>query len=207
MSLVAAVQPAPGNVAADGRTRRGARNREAIIDALIACYDDGLLQPSVQEVADRAGVSARSVHNHFVDVEALRIEVADRQWQRVTPLASFLDVDESISARVEKLVEQRAAIFEAVTPVRRAALLMLPESPAIAAKLAQADRALRRQIDRGFPGLAPDVLDVVDTLTSWDTWNRLRAAQGLSVARAKRVLVRTIRTLIEGQAQIPRPGS
>ena len=207
MSLVAAVQPAPGNVAADGRTRRGARNREAIIDALIACYDDGLLQPSVQEVADRAGVSARSVHNHFVDVEALRIEVADRQWQRVTPLASFLDVDESISARVEKLVEQRAAIFEAVTPVRRAALLMLPESPAIAAKLAQADRALRRQIDRGFPGLAPDVLDVVDALTSWDTWNRLRAAQGLSVARAKRVLVRTIRTLIEGQAQIPRPGS
>ena len=207
MSLVAAVQPAPGNVAADGRTRRGARNREAIIDALIACYDDGLLQPSVQEVADRAGVSARSVHNHFVDVEALRIEVADRQWQRVTPLASVLDVDESISTRVEKLVEQRAAIFEAVTPVRRAALLMLPESPAIAAKLAQADRALRRQIDRGFPGLAPDVLDVVDALTSWDTWNRLRAAQGLSVARAKRVLVRTIRTLIEGQAQIPRPGS
>jgi len=202
-----AVQQVPGDAAADGRTRRGARNREAIIDALIACYDDGLLQPSVQEVADRAGVSARSVHNHFVDVEALRIEVADRQWRRVTPLASFLDVDEPISARVDELVEQRAAIFEAVTPVRRAALLMLPESPAIAAKLAQADRALRRQIDRGFPGLAPDVLDAVDALTSWDTWNRLRGAQGLSVARAKRVLVRTIGMLIEGQAQIPRPGS
>ena len=60
----------------DGRTRRGERNREAIIDALIACYDDGILRPSVQEVADRAGVSARSVHNHFVDVEALRAEVA-----------------------------------------------------------------------------------------------------------------------------------
>src|SRR5437899_7316650 len=119
MSPVATVEHA----VVDGRTRRGARNRQAIIDALIACYGDGLLQPSVQEVADRAGVSARSVHNHFVDVEALRIEVADRQWQRVTPLASFLDVDESISARVEKLVEQRAAIFEAVTPVRRAALL------------------------------------------------------------------------------------
>jgi len=84
---------------------------------------------------------------------------------------------------------------------------MLPDSPAIVAKLAQADRALRRQIDRGFPGLAPDVLDAVDALTSWDTWNRLRAAQGLSVARAKRVLVRTIGMLIEGQAQIPRPGS
>lgn len=194
---MASIQQAPGGDAVDGRTRRGARNREAIIDALITCYDDGLLQPSVQEVAERAGVSARSVHNHFVDMEALRIEVADRQWQRVTPLASYLDVDGSVSARVEELIDQRAAIFEAVTPVRRAALLMLPDSPAIAAKLAQADRALRRQIDRGFPGLTPDVLDAVDALTSWDNWNRLRAAQGLSVARAKRVLVRTIRKLIE----------
>ena len=28
------------------------------------------------------GVSARSVHNHFADVEALRSEVAQRQWDR-----------------------------------------------------------------------------------------------------------------------------
>src|ERR1700742_732459 len=71
----------------DGRTRRGERNREAIIDALLACYGDGILRPSVQEVADRAGVSARSVHNHFDDVEALRAEVADRQWVRCAPFA------------------------------------------------------------------------------------------------------------------------
>ena len=181
----------------DGRTRRGARNREAIIDALIACYHDGLLAPSVQEVAGRAGVSARSVHNHFVDVEALRTEVADRQWLHVAPLASYLDVEQPVAARVQALIEQRAAIFEAVAPVRRAALLQLPESPAIAARLEQADRALRNQISRAFPEISNDTLDAVDALTSWDTWNRLRAAQGLSVARAKRVLVRSIRMLIE----------
>ena len=59
----------------DGRTQRGERNREAIVEALVECYGDGLLQPSVDEVAARAGVSARSVHNHFVDVEALRAAV------------------------------------------------------------------------------------------------------------------------------------
>jgi AcrR family transcriptional regulator len=200
MVLVAVAEQVPGSQAVDGRTRRGARNREAIIDALIACYSDGLLAPSVQEVAERAGVSARSVHNHFVDVEALRIEVAQRQWERATSLASFLDVDLPITGRVHEIIEQRAAIFETVSPVRRAALLQLPESPAIAAKLAQADRALRRQVDRGFPEVDGEVLDAVDALLSWDTWNRLRQAQGMSVARAKRVLVRTIRTLVEGQA-------
>ncbi len=194
-------------VSLDGRTRRGARNREAIIDALIACYNDGLLAPSVQEVADRAGVSARSVHNHFVDVEALRIEVARRQWERATALASFLDVEQRLGARVEELVRQRAAIFELVSPVRRAALLQLLDSPAIASRLSQADRALRRQIDRGFPEVDAEVRDAVDALLSWDTWNRLRQAQGLSVARAKRVLVRTVGTLVAGEAQSRRPGT
>jgi AcrR family transcriptional regulator len=189
-------QQVPGSEAVDGRTRRGARNREAIIDALIACYEDGFLAPSVQEVARRAGVSARSVHNHFVDMEALRLEVAQRQWARVTPLASFLDVDQPVEVRVHEIVEQRAAIFEQISPVRRAALLQLPESDAIANRLAQANRALRRQIDQGFPEVGSDVLDAVDALLSWDTWNRLRQAQGMSVARAKRVLVRTVRSLV-----------
>jgi AcrR family transcriptional regulator len=194
---MAMVEQAP----VDGRTQRGARNREAIIDALIGCYTEGLLTPSVQEVADRAGVSARSVHNHFVDIEALRIEVAQRQWASVSPLASVLDVDEPIGDRVQKLVDQRAAIFEQVSPVRRAALLQLPESPAIAARLVQADRAFRNQINRGFPEVHPEVLDAVDALLSWDTWNRLRQAQGMSVARAKRVLVRTVRTLVEARIE------
>ena len=192
-----ALVQAPGGAAADGRTRRGARNREAIIDALLACYHDGVLSPSVHEVAERAGVSARSVHNHFVDFEALRIEVAQRQWEGAVALASLLDVELPFPARVEQLVEQRAAIWEQVTPVRRAALLQLPDSPAIASRLGQADRALRRQIDRGFPEIDAEVLDAVDALLSWDTWNRLRQAQGLGIARAKRVLVRSVQTLVE----------
>jgi len=181
----------------DGRTRRGARNREAIIDALIACYDDGELRPSVQQVADRAGVSARSVHNHFVDVEALCAEVSQRQWERFSSLAVVIDITCPIAERVEQLVAQRAEIFEGVTPVRRAALLMAPDSPTIVANLARLDRTMRHQIERAFPGITPDTLDAVDALASWDTWNRLRAAQGVATSRARRILVTAIRTLLE----------
>jgi TetR/AcrR family transcriptional regulator of autoinduction and epiphytic fitness len=181
----------------DGRIRRGARNREAILDALIACYDDGIPLPSVQQVAERAGVSSRSVHNHFVDVEALRAEVARRQWDRFAALAVRIDMTAPAGERVRQLVDQRAAIFEGVTPVRRAALLCLPSSPTIAASLARVDRTLRRQIERTFPGLASDVVDAVDALASWDTWNRLRAAQGVPAARARRVLTLAIRALVD----------
>ncbi|HTD49391.1 MAG TPA: hypothetical protein VK771_02245, partial [Acidimicrobiia bacterium] len=78
-----------------------------------------------------------------------------------------------------------------------AALLCLPSSPTIAASLARVDRTLRRQIERTFPGLASDVVDAVDALASWDTWNRLRAAQGVPAARARRVLTLAIRALVD----------
>ena len=185
----------------DGRTQRGRRNREAIIDALLACYDDGILRPSVDEVAARAGLSARSVHNHFDDVEALRAEVAQRQWERFARFVGAIDPTLPVAERVEQLVVQRAAFFEGVTPVRRAALLSLPDSPTIAANLTRLDRTLRRQLERAFPDLARDELDAIDAIASWDAWNRLRAAQGCSVNRARRILVTTIRTLAEGSAR------
>jgi len=186
-----------GVTVVDGRIRRGVRNREAIIEALVACYNAGILLPSVQQVAERAGLSARSVHNHFVDVEALRAEVAQRQWERFSRLAVAIDGSQPVEERVRQLVQQRSAIFEGVTPVRRAALLWLPSSPTIAASLARLDRTLRHQIERVFPGLAPDTLDAIDALASWDTWNRLRSAQGVSVARGRRVLTGAIRALLE----------
>ena len=174
----------------DGRVRRGTRNREAIIDALLACYESGALRPSVPEVAARAGVSVRSVHNHFADVEALRAEVAQRQWQRYASLIGP-------AATVDELVGQRAAFYEAVTPVRRAALLSIHDSPTIARNLARLDRLLRRQLEATFPALTSDALDALELVTSWDAWNRLRAAQGCSVARARRVVIDVVRKLTE----------
>src|SRR5207237_4537056 len=137
--------------AVDGRVQRGTRNREAIVDALLACYEAGELRPSVPEVAARAGVSARSVHNHFEDVEALRAEVSQRQWERYAPLVGEV-------ATIAELVVNRVILFEAVTPVRRAALLSVHDSPTIARNLGRLDHLLRRQLERVFPDADADVL-------------------------------------------------
>jgi hypothetical protein len=57
---------------------------------------------------------------------------------------------------------------------------------------------LRRQLEATFPTLDNDALDALDVVTSWDTWNRLRAAQGCSVVRARRLVIDVIRKLTEG---------
>jgi AcrR family transcriptional regulator len=177
--------------AVDGRVQRGERNREAIVDALLACYEAGALRPSVPDVAARAGVSVRSVHNHFADMEALRAEVSQRQWERHAHLLGAV-------ASVDALVEQRATFYEAVTPVRRAALLTVHDSPTIAKNLARLDRVLRRQLESLYPALDADTLVALEAATSWDTWNRLRVAQGCTVARANRAFEQMIFALTEG---------
>ena len=45
----------------DGRLRRGERSREAIVAALFELVGEGVLQPTAQQVAERAGVGIRSV--------------------------------------------------------------------------------------------------------------------------------------------------
>lgn len=175
----------------DGRVTRGERNREAIVDAVLACYQAGVLRPSVPEVAARAGVSTRSVHNHFADMEALRAEVAQHQFERYAPMIGF-------AATVEDFVDQRATVYEAISPVRRAALLAVHDSPAIGRNLERANRFLRRQLEATFSDVEPARLDAVEVVSSWDAWNRLRTVQGCSATRAREVLIDAIRNLTEG---------
>jgi AcrR family transcriptional regulator len=175
----------------DGRVTRGQRNREAIVDALLACYESGTLRPSVPEVAARAGVSVRSVHNHFADVEALRDEVAQRQFERYATVIG-------VAHTVEEFVDQRATVYEAISPIRRAALLTVHDSPTIARNLQRANRLLRRQLEQTFPDVAVDRLDALELVSSWDAWNRLRTVQGCSDARARQLMIDVIRNLTGG---------
>jgi AcrR family transcriptional regulator len=189
----------------DGRVRRRARNRDAIIDAILGCYRAGTLRPTAVEVAERAGVSLRSVHNHFADMESLRSEVADLQWARLAPIAERVPTDGPLTSRIDALVEARAALFEAAAPVRRAAVLARHESPTIARHLGRAERRLRGQLEIVFatelaqvrdPDARAEVLDALDLLTSWEAWERVRALQRLSPATARRALVRAITALL-----------
>jgi AcrR family transcriptional regulator len=192
-------------VGADGRVLRGARNREAIADAVLAFYDEGELRPSATQLAERAGVSVRSVHNHFADMESLRAQVAERQWARQSHLAVPPPPDLPLEMRVELLVERRGALYEAITPVRRAALTSVHDSPAIARRLSQLARYLRNQLEVLFAAeLASrpaEVLDAIDLCTSWDAWNRLRTQQRLGVAATRRVVVSMVRAVLAEEEQ------
>jgi AcrR family transcriptional regulator len=50
--------------------QRGARNRAAIVAALLELVGEGELEPTAEQVAERACVGTRTVFRHFADMES-----------------------------------------------------------------------------------------------------------------------------------------
>ena len=196
---------APSPVNRDGRLARGEKTRRRVAEALISLLEEGDPQPTAKEIANRAGVSLRLVFHHFDDMDALYHSVAkvnvERHWKSLYPVPPDLPFEH----RVERTVRQRYRLFEAISPVRRAAVRQAYRSKEIGATLAESTKALRDQVAATFaPELnaagaaGADILDALDLVTSWEAWERLRTAQGLTPTAARRVLERTITTLLGG---------
>jgi TetR/AcrR family transcriptional regulator of autoinduction and epiphytic fitness len=181
----------------DGRTLRSLRTREAIVDATIGLLEDGDLRPTAPRVAERAGVSVRSVFQHFDDLETLHASVAERLVDRVAVLVLPVEPELPLAERLDRFVHQRALLLEAVTPIRRAADVHGPFSVEITARLRDGQAFLRSELERTFePELSAagaareDVLDSLDSVLSWATWEGLRHAMGRDQDTAERVIRR-----------------
>jgi TetR/AcrR family transcriptional regulator, regulator of autoinduction and epiphytic fitness len=177
----------------DGRTVRAERTRQSLVDSLVALLDEGHLKPTAAQIAERAGVSERSVFQHFPDREALFEAVARQQYERVMPMLRPVDSSLPLDERIDQLVQQRARLYEKIAGVRRAALLIEHESDSVAgwlttarkAKAAEVERIFRRELDAIPPDEREPVRAALVALCAWTAWESWRIHQGLSVARSR----------------------
>lgn len=157
-----------------------------MVDALLDLLTDGVIRPTAQQVADRSGVSLRSIFRIFDDVETLHAAAASRQLERSRHL--FIDVPAvgSLSDRVRSMTEINARLYESVAPVRRVALRAAPESRPLQEQLRRVRSWLRGEIERVFASeLVSDpgarTAAAVETVMSFEAWDQLRTGQDLSV--------------------------
>ncbi len=180
----------------DGRVLRGERTRGRIAASLLGLLDDGVLAPTAAQIAERAGVSVRSVFQHFSDMEALYEELAAAQRDRIAPLVESVQRPESLDGRIDALVAGRSALFETIAPVRHAVAGRAAGSPALQQRLVELASVLRTQVAQQFDpelGTMParrraEVLALADLLCSFESWDRLRVVQGLECRAAERSL-------------------
>jgi TetR/AcrR family transcriptional regulator, regulator of autoinduction and epiphytic fitness len=188
----------------DGRTVRAERTRQALVEALLGLLDEGQPRPTAAEIAGRAGVSERSVFQHFPDREALLEAVAREQYQRVVPTLVPVDSSLPLAERIEQFVQQRSRLYERIGGVRRAGLLIEHESTSVAGwidtarqqKAVEVERVFRRELDDTRPDEREPLRSALVMVCSWTAWDSWRTHQKLSVARARAALAAAIRALL-----------
>ncbi len=179
----------------DGRRGRTEAGRRKVGDALFEVIAERGSLPTVEEVAARAGISRRTVYRYFDGVAALELETAQLMRDRMTREVPLPDPIGQVAQRVEALLEHRAMLYEHVAPVRR--FLEKTASKQVARFLEQARVLLRANLAALFPRRGRTTFAALELTTSWEAWNTLRTAQGLSVREAKQVTRALVRALLE----------
>ena len=186
----------------DGRRARRDRNREAVVDAYLDLVREGDLHPNVADVAERSGVSHRSVFRYFADKDELARTAVQRQMAWASSLAAIpVAATAPLDDRIAALVEQRAEMFDRIGAVGRLSRALAGRQPIIAEQLELSRRFFRKQVkvlfERELTALGePDsgeALGAIDVLCSFESYDLLRRDQGMSQARAKRTMARAVR--------------
>jgi hypothetical protein len=107
--------------------------------------------------------------------------------------------------RLGKFVQERSRILEAISPVRRAAVLQEPFSEVVAKRLNWVREAARAEIAAAFaPELArrsnddrDELLAALDIASNWGTWEALRSQHGMSPDAASSTITRMIEALLK----------
>ena len=182
----------------DGRHLRSERTRQLMIEAYLQLVEEKGRIPTATEIAQRAGYSVRSIFERFPDLDALSLATADYAIAAGQAQAQAEDVEGDRATRIQSHVHTRAEACERWLPLWR--ILTSPATQAQVAALAMRVQAVRQanierielMYRRELATLAPEarqrLLVVLATLTSFESWEQMRAAGfGLSVDDAESV--------------------
>lgn len=188
----------------DGRNLRAARNRDAVVRAILDLYADGELRPGVAAIAARAGVSQSSVFRHFKDIEALVQAAIEIQWELHHDDFAPPAPTGRRTERVAALVEQRLALYDAVGNASRAARLNFPESSTLRSMLDLRRALLHEQVAEQFAveltrrdaAARVTLLGALDAACSLELLEYLRVDRALPRDDARAVVTTTLTALL-----------
>lgn len=194
----------PDAVPVDGRTARGQRTRRAVVDALLSLQEEGDLEPTAQRVAARAGVALRTVFGHFSDMETLWAEAGQRELEKIIALHDPVPSELPLDERIDRFVDSRAKVLEALLPVARAARLREHVSPALLRNrrifVEVGDAEVSQVFATELAGLDEQeraaLLTALYVAAGQPTWELLRHDRGLPVPQATELVRRTVRRVV-----------
>jgi AcrR family transcriptional regulator len=179
----------------DGRRERSAHSRQLIIGAYLELLREGPRVPTTTEIAKRAGVSIRLVYERFGDLLGLSFAAADQVLAQAHAETLPSEVAGDRSARLRAQIATRARVCERWLPIWRALIHHQYGSPDLEGRMGRVYDLIVERLELMYrPELStvpePErgrLLIVLEALTDFESWGRMRERHGLSVEAAREI--------------------
>lgn len=148
---------------------------------------EGVVSPSADQVAERAGLGRRTVFRLFKDMEQLYAEMHALMLGRIERIMN--DPIEGVDwrARLDAMIERRKRLYEEILVIKTAADAHRHRSKFLQDTHEEMSRMLRELMGFLLPReIKADrlLVETLDGVLSLDLWRRLRVDQRLSVKDA-----------------------
>ena len=179
----------------DGRRQRSERSQVAIIEAALALMDEGILVPTAQQVADRAGVGIRSFFRHFPDMDSLWLAADDMLLDFYEALFKVDHRSGSIDERVSRAVTLYGNAFDQLSQIILCTQTLLWRFSKLRENYAWHQKRLRKEFELWLPEVAAlprERREAIHAIASFEMWHRLREHQGLSATVSCDIVIRLV---------------
>src|ERR1051325_3101980 len=179
-----------------GRGDRVARTREAIVSSTLTLAMEGEVAPIVRDIAKLAGVSARTVFQHFADTAELYVAVLGRVLGTLAndpPANPGANNHGALDERISDAIGQRAGRYEKLVPMWTFVETLQRRSSEAGEKVNQLYASNREQLAEAFgtelttmPGENRErTLNALAMALTPEGWIVLRERLGLTVEQAR----------------------
>jgi AcrR family transcriptional regulator len=178
----------------DGRVERTATTRRNILSVTRELILEGSIDPTARQIADRAGITTRTLFRHFPDMESLH-----RSFIEDTDASASLVMDEPFPdgtsdqwrQRLDVVIDRRVRVYESLLPLYISTIWSRYRAAATDSMQHRGIARRRKRLRDILPdGVAKDpvLFEALDGVLSIEYWISLRRDQRLSAARATRVV-------------------
>jgi AcrR family transcriptional regulator len=170
-----------------------------MLDAACEMIEQGILAPTAQEIADRAGVGIRTLFRQFEGMDGLYAAVDELKQPLYEAKFTTGNREGSLRERLLHAVEQHAYAYEELSNVILLTLNQRWRSPVLRNNYARANNKLRKDLEGWLPELASmprSRREAVDAVASFEMWHRLREHQNLSSDAAVDIVYDILKGLI-----------
>jgi AcrR family transcriptional regulator len=184
----------------DGRVERRKASRRKLIDCTRQLIIEGYAEPTAGQVADRTGLTTRTLFRHFPDMKSLYLEVFSEGRELALAVMDEPFPSGSSAELLRTIVARRARVYEHLLPMQISRTLLLHRSDRAQSDTRNDVKRRRKRLKAILPAEVtadPLLFEAIDGVLSVVFWVSLRRDQKLSAQRAEEVMLCAVLRLTE----------